>query len=275
MNKITVKDFNLKHTLESGQVFRFEEVDGYYYINAQHKLFKVKQLGNKLFYDGASQKFINSYFNLNQDLKPILRKIVTDKHMHKATTKYSGLRLINQDPWECLIAFLCSSASNIPKIKQNLDLLSKHFGQKIFLDHIRSFTFPRCGALNNLEKIKASKTGFRANYIHQANFIITEEFLESLKLLPYAEAKEQLMKLNGIGSKVADCVLLFSLGFTEAFPVDTWMTKAMRQLYLPDQKNVKEQDMIQFAQNTWGKNAGYAQQYLYHYSRMNGKEEII
>lgn len=269
MNTLTVKDFNLKHTLESGQIFRFHQENGFYYVNAQHKLFKVKQEGNKVYYDGTSQRFITHFFNLDLDLKSIHKNIAVDAPMHKAVSKYSGLRLINQDPWECLISFLCSSNANIPKIKMNLDLLSRYFGEKIFLDHIRSHTFPSCGSMNNIDKIKSSKTGYRADFIYQANLIVSELFLEQLKTLPYEEAKAQLLKLNGIGPKVADCILLFSLGFTEAFPVDTWMTKAMKELYFPRQKQVSQQQILDFAQQKWGKSAGYAQQYLFHYWRMN------
>ncbi|MBI3032249.1 hypothetical protein HYY69_02140 [Candidatus Woesearchaeota archaeon] len=274
MNTLTVKDFNLQHTLESGQIFRFHQENGFYYVNAKHKLFKIKQEGNKLYYDGTSQKFISQFFNLDLDLHPIFKKFAPDKHLHRAVTNYNGLKLIQQDPWECLISFLCSSNANIPKIKLNLDLLSRYFGEKIFLDHIRSHTFPTCGSMTNLDKIKSSKTGYRAEFIHQANLIVTESFLEQLKTMPYDQAKVQLLKLNGVGPKVADCVLLFSLGFTQAFPVDTWITKAMKELYFSDQKQVSPQEIADFAQEKWGNHAGYAQQYLFHYWRMKGKNGV-
>ncbi len=261
-----VKDFNLEYTLECGQIFRINRENGWYYINAQDKFFKICQVKNELEFHGVDKEFIIHFFSLNENLSKILKEINRDKYIKKSIDKYRGLRIIRQDPWECLISFICSTASNIPRIKSKLKALSERFGKKVSLDGVDNYAFPRPGNINNYKEIVNAKTGFRAKYIFEANNSINITNLNSLRTLPYKSAKNELKKINGVGDKVADCVLLFSLGFNQALPVDTWIKKTMQLLYF-DNKTVSNEKIREFGVEHFGTYAGYAQQYLFMFSR--------
>ena len=266
MRKMKVKDFNLEHTLECGQIFRINRENNWYYINARDKFFKITQVKNELEFHGVDKEFITHFFSLNENLPKILKEINRDKYIKKSIEKYRGLRIIKQDPWECLISFICSSASNIPRIKSKLKALSESFGKKISLDGVSDYTFPTPGNINSYKEILNAKTGFRARYIFEANNSVNIKNLNSLRTLPYKSAKNELKKINGVGDKVADCVLLFSLGFNQAFPVDTWIKKTMQLLYF-DNNTVSNEKIREFGLEYFGIYAGYAQQYLFMFSR--------
>lgn len=263
MKKLTVKDFNLKYTIECGQFFRYKKLErNTYLIIHQDKIFITKQKNNILFYsNNISKNFIIKFFRLNDNLEKIYKEISTDHIIKKAIKKYHGLRLINQNPFECIISYLCSSASNIPKIQMNIENLSRYFGEKIILENQESFSFPKPKTLNNMQLIKDSKTGFRAKYIFNNNKILTKQFIKKLKQLDYKKAKDTLTKLPGIGNKIADCILLFSLNKLQAFPIDTWIKKALKKYYNQDSNNYN--NLQKFAQDKWNNYTGYAQQYLF------------
>ena len=285
MPKLTVNNFDLVHTLECGQIFRVRKIvenppffgrDDWYYINTRDRFFKARQKGNRLEFYGVEEDFLIHFFSLDEPLEQILAEINKDKHINEAIARYPGLRLIRQDPWECLISFICSPASNIGKIKSTIEKLSEYFGRRLALDGVESYAFPEPGRINNFAKVKKSSAGFRTRYIIEANKngvvwrgtrpVDGSSFVRVLKTLPYEQAKKELKKILGVGDKVANCVLLFSLGFTEAFPVDVWIKKVMQELYFHNQI-VPNRTIEDFARNYFGKYAGYAQQYLYHYRR--------
>lgn len=274
MNFILARDFSLKHSLECGQFFRYKKIGEFYYVHSADILFKAKQDGDKIYYKFAENnklgnkklneaEFLKRFFRLDDNLKDIKKAVVKDKHLREAFSRFKGLRLIRQEPWECTISYLCSSASNIPKIQKNIELLSKTFGKKIKLDYYEGFTFPEKGKINDMKKIKKCGVGFRARYILEANSKLKD--IERLKNVGYIKAKNELMKNKGIGEKIADCICLFSLNKNEAFPVDVWMKKVMNKLYLGEKVNSDE--IRRFARNYFGKNAGYAQQYLFYMIR--------
>lgn len=269
MGKLKAKNFNLAHTLECGQIFRYEPIDGFYYVVTGDKVLKLKQQGNDLFYssnsDEVDDKFIMRFFRLDDDYDKIIEAISKDSNVAAAVKKYSGLRLIRQEPFECLISYICSAASNIPRIKKNIEAIAERFGEKIDYDRKTFYSFPE--KLGDAEKIGCCGVGFRKEYIHKTAEIINKDkaYFAKLKKLSYEEAKAELKKLPGVADKVADCVLLFSLGFDEAFPVDTWVRKTMRELYF-NNKNVSDSEIRAFAKEHFGKYAGYAQQFLF-YSR--------
>lgn len=272
MKQIFVKDFSLEHTIENGQFFTYEKENNYYYITHKDIIFKVKQEKNILVYDNIKEKDLINFFNLDLDLKDALKEI-DDKHLLLALEKYWGLRLINQDLWQTIISFICSSASNIPKIKTNLKLISKYFGNKIIFDNKEYYTFPKPGKIDNIEKLKQAKTGYRAKYIYETNKIIKQnpKLLDEIKNANYKDAKKILMTLPGIGTKVADCICLFSLGHQEAFPIDTWIKQILEELYLEKQtKTIKE--LEEFIEKHFNENKGLKQQYLFHWARHNLKK---
>ena len=266
MSKMKVKDFNLEHTLECGQIFRINRQNNWYYINARDKFFKICQVKNEIEFHGVDEEFIIHFFSLDENLSKILKEINKDEYIKKSIDKYRGLRILRQDPWECLISFICSTASNIPRIKSKLKALSESFGKKVSLDGVGNYAFPEPGNINNYNKIVNAKTGFRAKYIFEANNTVSIKKLNSLRVQSYESAKNELKKINGVGDKVADCVLLFSLGFHQALPVDTWIKKTIQLLYF-DNATVSNEKIRAFGLDYFGTYAGYAQQYLFMFSR--------
>jgi len=266
MAKLKVDNFNLKYTLECGQIFRINFHNGWYFVNSMDKLIKVRQNGNTLEYYGTTKPFITNFLSLDVPLKKITDEVNKDEHMKNAIAEYEGLRLIRQHPWECLISFIFSAASNIPRIKSCMDGVAQHFGKKITVDDFESYTFPECGKIDSEEKLNKAKPGFRGKYVLEASSKVTDKHLESLRKLSYCQAKESLKEIKGVADKVADCVLLFSLDFMEAFPVDTWIKKIMQELYF-DNREVSNKEIRKFAEDYFGKYGGYAQQYLFMYAR--------
>ncbi len=271
MKTIKVSDFNLEHTIDSGQIFRYEKTNDDYYVVIGDVVIKIRQAGNKLQYSSSkkiSEKKLKHFFGLEDDLPKILLAINKDKLMNKAIAKYRGLRLIHQDPTECLPSFIASAFSNIPKIKMSLNKMSEKFGKKILFDGKTFYSFPRLKDINDLAELKKCSLGFRAERIYGLRNL-GKKYFDKLKKLSYADAKKELMKLDGVGSKVADCVLLFSLEHTHAFPTDVWVERVIARNYLKNLRGKKTNiKMIEeFGKNYFGKYAGYAQQYLYHYVR--------
>ena len=263
-----VKDFNLKHTLECGQLFRQIHKDGWHYVHTRDRLFKVRQAAcDRVQYAGnADDDFLIHFFRLDDDLSQILGAIEKDQHMAAAIQHGRGLRLIRQDGWECLISYICSQFSNIPKIRKNVEWLSSAFGKPVHLGDYVSHTFPDPGTLDDFEQIRAARTGYRAKYLYAANRSIRRDDLRRIARMSYPDAKRTLMSLQGVGHKVADCVLLFGLDFPDAFPVDVWVKKAMQTCYFGGlEKSCTE--LRQFGQEYFGRYAGYAQQYLFYYWR--------
>ncbi|MBR9675730.1 hypothetical protein GOV05_01845 [Candidatus Woesearchaeota archaeon] len=273
MKEIIVKDFSLTNTLESGQFFRYTRLgDGAFLVNHKDVLFVIKQKKDKLsFSKNVTEKFIKDFFRLDDDLISIYKKISTDPYIIEAINKYWGMRLIRQDPWECLVSYICSSASNIPKIQKNVESLSKYFGRPITCNNYTSYSFPEINTLNDFDKILGSKTGYRAKFLYEVNHLVSTAYFEKLKKEKvYEKAQKTLLKLPGVGKKIADCVMLFSLNHLTSFPADTWIQKVLREQY--DVHTNSYDKMRNYAANKWGEHAGYAQQYLYMNARNQKKE---
>jgi len=262
MQYIVADNFDLKATLESGQFFRYFPFERGYNIVTRSTVFYIAQDKDKLYFDNISKDFVFSFFGLNDDYRILLK----DKKISKMMKEHTGLKLMKQDPWECLVAFVCSQMSNIKRITSNLNSISEHFGKPVKFKKHSTYTFPNPGDINDASKLDKCKLGYRAKYLLELNNKVTDKWLASLKKKSYYEAKSELMTLFGIGDKVADCICLFSLGFGEAFPVDVWIERVMKEQY-PELKNAKHKQIREFAAQKWGKMAGYAQQYLFHWRR--------
>jgi len=278
--------FNLDVTLCCGQVFRWDRKGDWWYGVADGKALKVRQVDGELEFTNADWKFVENYFGLNDDLQKIGSSIGRDEHIRKALHEFWGLRIIRQDPWECLISYICATYKNIPAIRHMLLGLSSRFGEKTVLDGMEFFTFPAPErlAVASAKDLLNCGLGYRAKYVQDTSKRIFEnDFeLESLRQLPYLQAKKQICNFAGVGPKVADCVLLFSLGKTEAFPVDRWVERVILNHYvemLPLELAQKLQrreglgnseyaKLNVFGREYFGEYAGYAQEYLYHYERM-------
>ena len=266
--RLQIPNFSLKHTLECGQFFRFTKVLDTYIVQSSDRIFPIRQRGEYLFYEGVEEPFLIQFFRLDEDLYFIYKEIDQDPVIHQAIERYRGMRLIRQDPWECLISFLCSSAKAISHIRSMIEVLCKSSGRKVFWGNYMGYGFPEPHCIGNPLQLEPVRAGFRTSYLVKASQCIDRSQLLSLKSLSYREAREQLMSLSGVGKKVADCTLLYSLDFLEAFPMDTWIRKGLQKIYFKGKK-AGEKAMEEFVSNHFGPYAGYAQLYLYHFWRHN------
>lgn len=253
--------FHVDHTLHSGQVFRWSKSGNTWEGIVNKKRIKISQNGS--IKCNCSKKFLIDYFRLDDDLNVILSKIDKDPHIHQIIKTIYGLRLVRQDPWECLISFICSSFNNVPRIKQIIEKLCITFGEKIA--HGYTFPAPDVLARASLSQLRACGLGYRDTYVQKTAHIVNNGLdLQQLKCMPYKSAKKILMELPGVGHKVADCVLLFSLEKLEAFPSDVNIKNCVTTLY------GSCGDVRKFGKSYFKEYAGYANHYLFHYHRLYG-----
>ena len=283
VKRMRVSDFDLGLTLDSGQVFGWRNENGWRVGEIYGKPARIRQDGNTIEYlstgDGLTKSDIVAYFSLDLPAKKVYKRITNDPHLRRAVREFYGLRLIRQDPWYCIISFVCSSISNIPRIEQNINSIRREHGEKIGNE---SFLFPTIEELRAASQkgLRACGLGFRDKYVHQIANTISERQIEQIRHMDYGAAKRELMKFPGIGEKIADCVLLFSFNRGQAFPIDIWISRIMHELYGKDMerrfKTSKNRfsysQMQEFAREKWGDYAGYAQQFLYMYARKHKKE---
>ena len=267
-SRLKISPFSLQDTLECGQFFRVTRVLETYLVQSSGRIFSLWQKGDVLHYEGVEESFLIHFFRLDEDLNTILTEIDLDPAIHQAIQKYRGMRLIRQDPWECLISYLCSSAKSIAHIRTIIEALCKSSGKKIQFGNYIGYAFPDPYCIETSRQVEWIGAGFRAAYLVKASQCIDRERLMALKKLPYEEARRTLMSLAGVGRKVADCVLLYSLDFLDAFPMDTWIKKGLQQIYFGGKK-VGQKKMEEFVSSHFGPMAGYAQLYLYHFWRNN------
>jgi N-glycosylase/DNA lyase len=220
--------------------------------------------------------FLRNYFRLGDNLPEILSRIKKDAIIAKAIDELYGLRLIRQDPWECLISFICATYANIPRIKSMIANLSQKFGNKITSKEGIFYSFPNQETLAKatIRELRECGLGFRAKYVFETTQQIVDGFnLQELSKLTYEKARNRLLSLPGVGSKVADCILLFSMDKLEAFPVDVWISRIISKYYsrlkFSMVHSAKYQQIRNFGRAYFGVNAGYAQEYLYHFYRQN------
>ena len=273
MDSINVPDFNLEKTLKCGQLFRYDKIDDGYLISHRDRLFKVNQEKNRVLFSGVDRNFIRDFFRFEDDYSTIIKSICKDDFMKKVIGQNHGMRIMRQDPWECLISYMCSARNKTPRIKENLSMISKKFGSPISHQDHEGFSFPEPGRIINHDELRDCKIGFRSKFIHQLNENIDEKRLIELRNASYKEAKSELTKIKGVGDKIADCICLFSLNKLDAFPIDTWIRKAMIEQYKArieeyfEAKNVSDKKIRAFARDYFGKFRGYANQYLFMYRR--------
>ena len=277
--------FDLDFSLCCGQIFRCRKIGDWWYGVAAENIFKIRQCGDLIEFDGVNEEFVRHYFGLNDDLVKIANCITKDNYIKVALHQFEGLRIVRQVPWECLISFICATYKSIPAIEQMLNKLSIKFGEKKSFDGMDFYVFPtvRNLAYASEKGLRECGLGYRAKYVQATAKKIHEEKikLDDLKTLPYIEARKCLEEFPGVGLKVADCVLLFSLEKLEAFPVDVWVKRIVLKHYssqLPAElvKRLSSHDSLtkgeyekvnSFGRNYFGQYAGYAQEYLFHYER--------
>jgi N-glycosylase/DNA lyase len=268
-----VKDFDAGETLESGQTFRFLKTgDGAYTLRAGRRTVYITYNAQSVtFYPcDADDGYWFNYFDLNTDYGTVKNALTRgDPIMEKAVNYARGIRLLNQEPWECIASFIVSQNNNIPRIKRIIENLSAQYGEKTE----DGFAFPSPERLLNasIDGLMACNTGFRAKYLLDAASKVKSGVvsLNASKARPTEDIKKELLAIYGVGEKVADCALLFAFGRRDIFPVDVWMKRVMREMYF-NGAQTPDADIQAFAHTKFGDFAGYAQQYLYHYARTSG-----
>lgn len=271
-NKVTIKgqkNFYLPHIFECGQCFRWQcQADGSYVGVANKKALRVAQEGEKITFFCSREDFDGiwkNYFDLQTDYSAIKSAICRDEVMEAALSFGWGIRVLRQDFWETLLSFLLSQQSNIPKIKQVISRLCETWGDKIFYEGKTYYTFPDAKALSGATEADFAEigAGYRAKYLKSAVNAVENGEIDGSRLvsLPVSEARAELLKLYGVGPKVADCVLLFGLYKTGAFPMDVWMKRVMAENYADSSGGL------------FGRYGGFAQQYLFYWRRSEGQRK--
>ena len=286
---LPVRDYDLAATLDSGQVFRWRRngtawdgVLGKHFIRLTQTDRGIQAVAAA---PVADWNFLREFLQTETDLAAILKTFPDDEPMNTAVACCPGLRLLRQEPWECLASFILSATKQIVQIRQIVALLCERFGEpceggadgtptrlRRDIAAPRSFPTPQRIATATEAQLRACKMGFRApSLLNAARQVAGGKLdLEKIRTLDYAAARAELMTLRGVGRKIADCVLLFAYGFDAAFPVDVWIERALQELYFP-RRRAGEKRLRQFAATHFGPHAGYAQQYLFHYMRTRGK----
>ena len=276
-----LESFNLIHILECGQCFRWEKQEDNSYIGVVNdSVVKIYEEDGVIKVKGVTlidniEEYLNEYFDLdtNYELyKKRLSKI--DKYMKNSIDFGYGIRILNQDLWETIISFIISANNNIPRIKKIINAISKEYGNRIVFEDNEYYTFPSPESLSkaSVEDLRKLGLGFRDKRVHKTTKMILEKEvdLDVLRSMDNTEKiKEELLKLDGIGEKVADCILLFALKRRDAFPIDVWVRRVMNDLYVheEDEEKVNKKELRELANNKFGDIAGLAQQYLFYWRR--------
>ena len=276
MKSFPVRDYDLGATLSSGQAFGWRQI-GQAWVGVIGRHWVRLSSDETCISAEASApesdwNWLTQYLQLGTELSDVLKQFPDDEPMRAAIAACRGLRLLRQDPWECLASFICSSTKQIVQIQQIIAQLCERFGSPVPTPpgYAPAYSFPTAAVLARAseQELRACKMGFRAPYLLSAAQQVEDGrlALATLHEFPVEIAREHLMQLPGVGRKIADCVLLFAYGNQSAFPVDVWVMKGLRELYFK-QRRVNLKRLHQFSAEYFGPLGGYAQQYLFHYMR--------
>jgi len=284
-------DIDIDLSLNSGQYFLWEKKKKSWYGIYGETILKITEKENERIYEFDSFPEYNNWqkniFRQDDNYEEIIYEISQNERIKYLVQKYPGLRILRQKPIQCIFSFLCSSNNNIPRIRLMLRNLSKKFGKKIVFDDMEFYTFPDIKSLCNasIQDLLSCGLGYRSRFVLNsakdiADKIINIEFLKNTK---YEFAKEELLKLDGVGEKIADCILLFSFDKLEAFPIDTWIIKFLCQNLQQITKTeinlnskispIQYKNISKEIRDRYGKYSGYVQQYIYYNIREeNGRK---
>lgn len=274
-----VKDFELKHIFDCGQCFRWkEEEDGSFLGVVQERAVGLIKKDNDVYIKGGNiedKDLWREYLDLDRDYGEVKSELSQDCILKEAIKHGEGIRILNQEPFEIIISFIISANNRIPMIKRAVQNISREFGKRIEFDGREYYTFPKPFELSMASALDLRRCGcgFRAPYIVETTREIAEGRvnINEIRNMETDRAHNELVKLKGIGPKVADCILLFSMGKQDAFPVDVWVKRIMQYFYLAPDVSLKK--IREDGRDRFGSLAGFAQQYLFYYGRdLKGKE---
>ena len=275
-----VKNFNIRQIVECGQCFRWEKVEENDYIGiAYGKVIEVLQDGDSVTMLNTNEEDFKTiwkgYFDLDKDYEKVKQELSKDEIISKSVEYGYGIRILNQEPFEILISFIISARNSIPSISKTIKKISEKWGEPIEYKGNTYYTFPSAKKLDGVtvDEIRETGASFRSKYIVDTIEKINQskenkEFdLEYIKSLNADECHIALQKFKGVGAKVADCIMLFSMNKTSAFPVDVWVKRAMIYFYNAEEGSLNKIRI--FARDKFGELSGFAQQYLFFYAREN------
>ena len=273
--------FELKDIFDCGQCFRWnKQPDGSFTGVFGYNVLNIKKQGKDIIFEGICEKNIKetveNYFDLNRNYEEIKETLAKIDNNMKISIEYGkGIRILNQDLWETIISFIISANNNIPRIKGIIERLAKNYGDEIKYKETTYYTFPTPEQLKNVsvKQYRELGVGFRDVRLYETTKKILEKQVDlvSLRQNPNTlEVREELLKLSGVGPKVADCILLFSdLKRFDVFPIDVWVRRVMNDLYIkePDENKVSKKQIEKIARQKFGDLQGLAQQYLFYWRR--------
>ena len=275
-----IEAFELKDIFDCGQCFRWnEEENGSYTGVVKYGVLNVNCDKKNIYFKGNLdcdiKQFVDKYFDLDRDYENIKKKLSKiDKYMKTSIEYGRGIRILNQDLWETIISYIISANNNIPRIKGIIERLSKKYGTKVSFDGKDYYLFPTPDQLKNVTtaEYRALGLGFRDIRLFETTKTINnnKHLLDNLYDMKTLDVRDELLKLSGVGPKVADCILLFSdLKRFDIFPIDVWVRRVMNDLYIknPDEKKVSNKVINKVAFDKFGDDAGIAQQYLFYWRR--------
>lgn len=292
-----VKNFIPKHIFECGQCFRWNKTkDETYTGTAFGRVIEVEKQGENVILKNSNitdfKGIWEDYFDLEREYQPIKNYLSEDPLLKESVEFGHGIRILNQEPFELLISFIISANNQIPRIKKCVDRISELWGDRIEYNGEVYYSFPNADQLSRatLEELKAVGLGFRAKYIHETVEKVVEAekavekqinglelndtenellkyHLDTMVAMPHGDCHKSLQYYSGVGPKVADCIMLFSMKKNQAFPVDVWVKKAMQYFYKAPETSLPK--IRAFGQDVFGEYAGFAQQYLFYNAREN------
>ena len=274
------ESFELKDIFECGQCFRWNENEDGSYTGVINKgVLNVEKQNEKIIFtgmlDGDIKEVVRFYFDLDRNYEEIKMQLSNiDKYLKTSVEYGKGIRILNQDLWETIISFIISANNNIQRIKKIIERVSENYGNEIIFEGKKYYTFPTPEALSkaSVKDLRNMGLGFRDERVfNTTKKILSKEIdLERIKKLDNTnEMREELLRLDGVGPKVADCILLFSLKRIDVFPIDVWIRRVMNDLYIhnENEEKVSKNEIQKLAEEKFLGFEGIAQQYLYYWSR--------
>jgi N-glycosylase/DNA lyase len=276
--RLEAADFDLRVSMECGQIFGWEWDGEWCYGTIGGRGVALRQEGATIHFVAERDLepgAIATYLGMDEDYAGIMESISVDDFVRRAIDAGWGLRIFKQDAWPCLGSYILSSNNRVERIRTLVGEISRTMGGARRVRNRLVYTFPEPAVLAACREtdIRACGAGFRSPYLSEGARMIAagEVDLDVLSAMPYADARETLKRLPGVGDKIADCVLLFAFSFHEAFPVDVWIKRAVLKVYFASAE-VSAREIQAFARSHFGEYAGYAQEYIYYYARKFGLE---
>ena len=271
LQTIDCPEFDLSITLDSGQVFHWQENGaGYLGLIGDVSVY-AEQRGEKLLVNRGAGQRVRQYFALDHRLPEICRAFPDDPAMGAARDFCRGLRIIRQPHWECLATFITSSMKQVAHIRQMSRALRIRFGEPRDLCGVELHAFPSAArlALSSEAELRECALGYRAKNLLGTARLVSDGAadLSAWQSLPDDELRARLCELPGVGAKVANCVMLFAYERLRAFPIDVWIERVLREKYFVGKRKPTAKKLRQFCDSYFGEHGGYAQQYLFHHAR--------